>query len=136
MSRMAVEFADVSKRFWAVRALRDVSFSIRSGDVHALLGANGAGKSTLLKILCGVYPKGSYEGIVRIGERVAAMRSPDDALRQGIGYVPQEISVIEPLTVAENIFVGRVGRGGGIWVSQADLNRRAGTLLEEHDIDL
>lgn len=137
MQGPAVEFQNVSMSFGPVRALENVSFAVRAGGVHALLGANGAGKSTLLKILCGVYPAGGYGGAVLVNGRPAAFRAPHDALRQGIGYVPQEITVIEALTVAENIFVGRTGIDGtGVLVAHGELRARAARLLAEHRIDL
>jgi ABC-type sugar transport system ATPase subunit len=135
-STAAVSFHDISMRFGAVRALSNVTFAVRSGQVHGLLGANGAGKSTLLKILSGVYKHGTYDGNVQVRGRQVILKSPDNALRQGIGYVPQEISVIEPLTVAENIYVGRVGVGGTPWVSRRELYRRAQRLLDANGISL
>ncbi len=124
----AIEIANVSKNFGPIRALDNVSFQIRRGQIHCLVGANGAGKSTLMKILDGVYPTGSYRGTICVNGQPAEMRSPHDAKRQGIGYVPQEISVIEALSVAENIFVGQVRRPGRWWVSQREL--KCALLLE------
>jgi ABC-type sugar transport system ATPase subunit len=136
MSDYAVEVENVSKHFGAVCALSDVTLSVRKGHIHALVGANGAGKSTLVKILDGVYPTGSYQGRVRVAGSEVVMRSPHDARRQGIAYVPQEIMVIEALSVAENIFVGQVGHGGGWWVSSRELHDRAQRFLRDHHLDL
>ncbi|MBI4583864.1 MAG: sugar ABC transporter ATP-binding protein [Planctomycetes bacterium] len=136
MSDHAIEMEDIAKDFGAVRALKGVTLRVRGGSIHALVGANGAGKSTLMKILDGVYPAGSYRGEIRIAGARAALRSPHDARRKGIGYVPQEISVIEPLSVAENIFVGQTGRGGHFWTSRRELEGRARRFLEEQRISL
>lgn len=136
MNDTAIEFAEISMNFGAVQALNAVSFHVGRGRIHALLGANGAGKSTLLKILSGVYPAGTYRGAITIGGEAFTPRGPSHALQLGIAYVPQEISVIEPLSVAENIFVGRTGRDGGWWVNRRELNDRTGCFLREHGIDL
>ena len=105
-----LEMRRITKEFPGVRALDDVTLQVRRGHIHALLGENGAGKSTLMKILDGVYPAGTFQGEIILAGVPIQLRSPHDAQRKGIGYVPQEISVIEGLTVAENIFVGHWGR--------------------------
>jgi ABC-type sugar transport system ATPase subunit len=136
MNDYAIEMEGISKDFGPVRALYDVTLRARRGHIHALVGENGAGKSTLMKILDGVYPTGSYRGKLRVDGQRVELRSPHDAKRKRIGYVPQEISVIEPLSVAENIFVGHFGRGRVWWVSRRELNSRARQFLRERHIDL
>ena len=136
MHPFAIEVENVAKEFGAVRALRGVSLRIRRGQIHCLVGANGAGKSTLMKILDGVYPTGEYRGTIRVDGQPVDLRSPHDAKQKGIGYVPQEITVIEGLSVAENIFVGQVRGPGRWWVSQRELCRRAGEFLRERHIEL
>ncbi len=99
-----LEIQSVSKSFPGVQALRDVSFVVQTGEVHALVGENGAGKSTLMKLLSGVYP--DYEGTIFFeGERLA-LRNPHDAQLRGIAIIHQELNLIPELTVAENIFLG------------------------------
>ena len=97
----------ISKTFPGTRALNDVDFTLRKGEIHALMGENGAGKSTLIKVLTGVYPKDSgticLDGVP--GE--AQIHSPQDAQNLGISTVYQEINLCPNLTVAENMFIGR-----------------------------
>ena len=119
-----LEFIDIHKSFGAVRALRGVSFAVRSGETHALMGENGAGKSTLLKILAGiVVPDG---GEIRLDDRRLALSSPRDALAHGIGMVYQEMVTFPNLTVTGNIFAGRelTGRGGVLLEREMRLRTR------------
>jgi ribose transport system ATP-binding protein len=135
-SPFAVEAVGIYKRFAGVPALRGCDLRVRRGNIHALLGQNGAGKSTLVKILNGVYPRDSFEGAIRINNRPVDFRSPAQAHQCGIGYVPQEIEVIEPLSVAENLFAGqmtsrRSTARSGIFVHRRQLESEARALLEE-----
>jgi ribose transport system ATP-binding protein/D-xylose transport system ATP-binding protein len=84
----------ITKSFSGVPALQGVDFSVRAGEIHALLGQNGAGKSTLVKILNGVHPAGSYTGTITLGGEPAEFRSPHEARAAGVAYVPQEIEVL------------------------------------------
>ncbi len=129
----------MTKRFGGVHALRGVSLRVRRGAVHAVVGENGAGKSTLMKILDGVYPAGSYGGQILLNGEAVEFHSPHDARLKGVGYVPQEIGVIESLSVAENIFVGSLagGRGGGAGiVNFSKLYQRAEQFLAERGLPL
>jgi len=135
-SRFALEMHGISKSFPGVRALSEVTIRIEHKHVHALIGENGAGKSTLMKILDGVYPAGQFEGKIILDDRPVTLRSPFDARRQGIGYVPQEITVLENLTVAENIFVGLWNAKGGGLVSFPKLFARAQALLDSINVQL
>src|SRR6516165_3794725 len=98
----ALVLRNVSKTFPGVRALDDVSFEVRFGEVHALLGENGAGKSTLIKIISGVYPPDSGE--MEVNGRAARFTRPSEAQAHGIATIYQEFSLYPELTVAENIF--------------------------------
>jgi D-xylose transport system ATP-binding protein len=98
----------ITKRFGAFHALRDVSFELRAGEVHALCGENGAGKSTLIKLLAGVHEHGSYEGTIELAGQVAAFRSTREAEQAGIAIVHQELALFGGMTVAENLFLGRL----------------------------
>jgi ribose transport system ATP-binding protein len=96
---------DVGKSFDRTVALRSINWRVEGGEIHGLVGENGAGKSTLLKILIGQYPHGTFEGAVLVNGREVRLRRPADAAAYGIGVVPQETSVIDSLTVAENVML-------------------------------
>lgn len=132
----AVEMRGISKEFPGVRALNDVTLRIKRGSIHALLGENGAGKSTLMKILDGVYPSGSFSGEIVLEGVAVEFHSPQDARRKGVGYVPQEIAVLEELTIAENIFIGHWTAGSSWLVDFEGLFARADKFLNECRIAL
>ncbi len=130
-----LEMNHVTKRFPGVVALKDVTFKVKQATIHGLVGENGAGKTTLMKILAGTYPHGTYEGELRLNGQVLELHSSADALNAGIGVVPQEISVIEQLTVAENIVVGR-WNGGGAIVSMSQIRKTVADFLASYRISL
>jgi D-xylose transport system ATP-binding protein len=125
-----LEMRAITKSFPGVRALDGVTFDLRQGEVHALVGENGAGKSTLMKILGGVYPHGSYGGEIRIEGAEQRFSGVRDAETAGIAVVFQELSLVKEMTVGENIFLGREPRRFGV-VRWEELYRRAGQLLED-----
>jgi ribose transport system ATP-binding protein len=129
-----LELEGVSKRFPGVRALDDVRFDLRAGEVHALMGENGAGKSTLIKILCGVQPPDSGE--IRLAGEPVRIASPTEANALGIGPVHQELHLEPYLSVAENIFLGRqpVGRAG--LISRRRLAAEAARVLSDLGVPL
>jgi ribose transport system ATP-binding protein len=100
-----LECRRLSKRFGHAVALDGVDFTLLPGEVHGLVGTNGAGKSTLMKILAGALP--DYEGEIALGGQVARLNSPQAARSRGIAMVFQELSGVGPLSVAENLFLGR-----------------------------
>ena len=104
---------------------------MRAGEIHALLGQNGAGKSTLVKILNGVHPAGAFTGEIVLAGQPVSFASPADAAAAGIVYVPQEIEVLEQLTVAENVFAGRTGLGQGILVNRRALETRTRAIFAD-----
>jgi ABC-type sugar transport system ATPase subunit len=124
----------VSKSFPGVRALRDASFAVSRGEVHALLGENGAGKSTLMKIASGALAPD--EGQVTIGGAVLGRYTPKAARALGLRIVHQERQIAPHLTVGENILLGRVPAGRFGVVSGRRIVRAAGALLDELGIDL
>jgi ribose transport system ATP-binding protein len=128
-----VEIINVSKSFRAVHALTDVSFNVKPGEIHALVGENGAGKSTLMKVLSGVYRKDS--GTIKVDGKPVEIRSPHEGRQLGIGIVYQELALIPDLTAAENIFIKRLSGGWGL-IDWRDLNQRAGELLRGVGFDI
>jgi rhamnose transport system ATP-binding protein len=128
----ALTLRNVSKFFPGVCALDDVSFDVRPGEVHALLGENGAGKSTLIKIISGVYPPDA--GGMQVNGREVHFAHPGEAQSQGIATIYQEFSLYPELTVAENIFSGHMPRGlFGSALDWAKAAREAAKLLESLD---
>src|SRR5579862_7191663 len=91
--------------FPGVRALDGVDFDVVAGEVHALIGENGAGKSTLVRILAGEVT--GYGGEVRLDGVARRLADPREAIASGIAVIPQELQLVEPLSVAENIYLGR-----------------------------
>ena len=120
----------ICKSFPGVRALNNVDFTLRKGEIHALMGENGAGKSTLIKVLTGVSEYIKDEGSIRIEgiEGEAKIHSPQQAQEAGISTVYQEIALCPNLTVAENMFIGRTG---GAFVHKKDYEKRATEILNE-----
>ncbi|MBL9205476.1 MAG: sugar ABC transporter ATP-binding protein, partial [Opitutaceae bacterium] len=105
MESALLELRGVGKRFPGVVALAGVDFSVRRGEIHALLGENGAGKSTLIKVLTGVHP--ADEGTFQLDGRPIRPKSPREAEELGISTVYQEVNLVPSLSVAENITLGR-----------------------------
>lgn len=122
----------LTKKFGGVTALDGVSFDLRSGEIHALLGENGAGKSTLIKTLAGVHTPDS--GVIRIDERVATIRNVSDADGYGIRVIHQELSLTPNLSIAENIFLGRELSHYG-WLTRRQIYKRAEALIAELGLD-
>ena len=125
-----LEARGLTKRFPGVTALRNVNFALAAGEIHALCGENGAGKSTLIKLLSGIHPYGSYEGELRVDGRVSEFHTIRDAEAAGIAVITQEFALVEDLSVAENIFLGRAPRRG-FSVDWLEMNRRAAALLAD-----
>ncbi len=124
-----LEAFHITKHFPGTIALNDVQFELRRGEIHALMGENGAGKSTLMKILSGVYTADAGE--VRFEGRPVAPANPHQALQLGIAIVHQELSVVRPLTVAENVFPGRLPTNRWGMVRYRELFESAGRVLED-----
>ncbi|WP_143270974.1 sugar ABC transporter ATP-binding protein [Bradyrhizobium brasilense] len=124
----------INKRFGGVRALRDVNLEVRAGEVHALLGENGAGKSTLIKILSGVHAADS--GTIEIAGKPATFDSPARSREAGIAVVYQDLSLVESLSVADNLLLGREPRTRFGFVRERELMARAGAFLSELGIPL
>lgn len=106
MSEYILEMNNISKTFPGVKALDEVSFKVKKGEIHCLVGENGAGKSTLMKVLSGVYPHGDYEGDIVFNGQVQKYSGISDSEKAGIAIIYQELALVPELTVYENIFLG------------------------------
>ncbi|WP_030737758.1 sugar ABC transporter ATP-binding protein [Streptomyces griseus] len=123
-----LEARSVSKRFPGVVALDDVSFALRAGEVHALVGENGAGKSTLIKVLTGVYR--SDEGEVRVSGEPVRFSRPFEAQQAGISTIYQEVNLVPLMSVARNIFLGREPKNRLGLIDFSRMNRETTELLD------
>jgi D-xylose transport system ATP-binding protein len=126
---------EITKRFPGVLALDRVSFDVRGGEIHALVGENGAGKSTLMKVLGGVYGHGTYDGEVRVDGEVRRFAGVRDAEEAGIAVVHQELSLVPEFSIAENVFLGREPRRFGV-IRGEEMHSRAQRGLDELHLEL
>ncbi len=131
MTAHVLSLSGVSKSFPGVRALHDISFALRAGEVTALVGENGAGKSTIVKILTGIYTPDSGE--VRVRDGATTFASPRDAWSAGIAAIHQETVMFDELSVAENIFMGHMPVKGSKLVDWALMSTQAAALLKRVD---
>ena len=123
----------ICKSFSGVPVLRDVDFEVRKGEIHALMGENGAGKSTLIKMITGVYTMDS--GQIYWDGKPVAIHSYQDCQKLGIACIYQELSVIPPLTVAQNIYLGREPKKFGL-IDYKKMNEMAEKLIKQYDFPL
>ncbi|HET6408965.1 MAG TPA: sugar ABC transporter ATP-binding protein [Chthoniobacteraceae bacterium] len=135
MSEVILQARGITKRFPGVVALKDVTFDLHAGEIHALCGENGAGKSTLIKLLSGIHPHGSYEGELLVNGQLAQFRGIADAEKAGIAVIYQELALVDELTVAENIFLGAEATKFGL-VDWSRVRREARDLLARFDVQL
>jgi len=134
MNDVIVTMEHISKSFPGVKALDDVSFELRSGEVMALLGENGAGKSTLMKILSGIYTRDGGS-VSLFGEPVGDL-NPKLAKKHGVAIIHQELNMCAHLTVAENMFLGREPVVAGGILSERQMRREARKVLERLQVDI
>lgn len=134
MGEYILEMVNISKHFPGVQALKDVTFRLRSGSVHSLMGENGAGKSTLMKCLVGLYQKDGGQ-IILNGTEVS-IKNPSDSTQKGISMIHQELSTVNDRSVAENIFLGRFPIKGGIFVNHREMYKRTGEILNSLNMDI
>ena len=130
-----LEMRNIVKEFPGVRALDGVSFTLESGEFHALVGENGAGKSTLMKVLSGVYPEGTFEGEILMDDAIRHFRGVRESENAGIAIIYQELSLVKELTVGENIFLGREPSRLGV-IDSTKLYHDAAKLLRELHLDI
>ena len=128
---VVLEMRDISKNFTGVSCpFSHVDFTLRKGEIHALMGENGAGKSTLIKVLTGVHEFESGSIHMAGNSNVIVNHSPQEAQANGISTVYQEVNLCPNLTVAENLFIGREPRKFGM-IDWKQMNERSGKLLRE-----
>ena len=126
-----VSLTGMSKSFVGVKVLKEVSFDVRAGEVHALLGENGAGKSTLIKIMSGLYSPDA--GTIIVDGKEVKFASTRDASAAGLATVYQELLLFPELTVAENVFLGNYPRTPAGWIDWAEARARTRSLLDQLD---
>lgn len=133
MSNYILEMNDISKSFPGVKALQNVSLKVKYGEVHCLMGENGAGKSTLINILAGLLEKDTGE--IFIDQKPVSINNPHDAYRNGISFIFQELSVVDTLTVEENMTLGFESSYGSI-VNKKENIKRVKNILQKLNIDI
>jgi ABC-type sugar transport system ATPase subunit len=131
---LLIDMRSVTKRFPGVVALEGVSFAIQPGELHAICGENGAGKSTLMKILSGVYTE--YEGEILIRGAAVRFKSTRDAEAAGVSIIHQELNLVEQLSAAANIFLGRERRTALGFLDDRSMEREAAALFERLKCDV
>ena len=121
-----VEMRGIYKYFGTFCANKNVDFTLRKGEIHALLGENGAGKSTLMNVLYGMY--NSAEGQIFINGKEVKIASPNDAIAEGVGMVHQHFMLIPQLTVTQNVFMGM--KEAGLVYKMKELNKRVADMSQ------
>ncbi|GIF78380.1 multiple monosaccharide ABC transporter ATP-binding protein [Asanoa siamensis] len=135
MTDVLLEMRGITKTFPGVKALEDVTITVRRGEIHAICGENGAGKSTLMKVLSGVYPHGSYTGEIVFDGQPVRFGGIRDSEAQGVVIIHQELALVPYLSIAENIFLGNEKRGRGGLIDWNLANAEAAKLLAEVGLD-
>jgi D-xylose transport system ATP-binding protein len=107
VTNAALEMRSITKQFPGVKALDNVTFTVKQGEIHALCGENGAGKSTLMKVLSGLYPSGTYNGHIVINGEEKHFHKIKDAEDAGIAIIYQELALVKDLSIGENLFLGK-----------------------------
>jgi len=130
MNTPILEMKNITKEFPGVKALNNVSFQVKEGEIHCLVGENGAGKSTLMKVLSGVYPHGEYTGDIIFGGKIQNFNGISDSEKAGIAIIYQELALIPEMTVYENIFLGHEIKNGSL-IDWNETIKRAGEMLKK-----
>ncbi len=130
-----LEMRGITKEFPGVKALDGVTFDLREGEFHSLVGENGAGKSTLMKVLSGVYPFGTYSGDIVVDGEARQFQNIRQAEEAGIAIIFQELSLVKELTVAENIFLGKEPNKFGI-INWSEVYQKSSQLLDDLNLSL
>ena len=130
-----LEMKNITKEFPGVKALDDVTFSVKRGEIHCLVGENGAGKSTLMKVLSGVYPFGQYEGDIVFDGQNQRFNNIRDSEQTGISIIYQELALVPELTIYENIFLGNEIRNGQL-IDWNETIKRSTEMLKKVQLDV
>jgi len=130
-----LEMKDITKEFPGVKALSNVTFQVKEGEIHCLVGENGAGKSTLMKVLSGVYPYGEYTGQITFNGEEQKFARIHDSEKVGIAIIYQELALVPEMTVYENIFLGNEIRRGMV-VDWNETIKRATEMLKKVKLDI
>ena len=132
MDQLLLKMEGIEKSFPGVHALSNCRFDLRKGEIHALVGENGAGKSTMMKVLTGIHAPDA--GVISLEGNSMSFRSPRDAQLAGISMVHQELNLMNHLTVAQNIFIGRESEG--LFLNERSINKRAIELFDRLNIKM
>ncbi len=132
--RISLRMKRVTKAFPGTLAVDGVDFDVRQGEVHALLGENGAGKSTLMKMLAGSFA--DYTGEIQINGESVTLRTPSEAIDNGIGMIYQELSLARPITIAENVLVGRLPKKNFLMLDKQKMREETLKILESVGLEL
>lgn len=135
MSTPVLEMKNITKEFPGVKALNNVSFKVKEGEIHCLVGENGAGKSTLMKVLSGVYPHGTYSGDIIFSGNVQNFRGINDSEKAGIAIIYQELALVPEMSVYENIFLGHEITKG-VTIDWNETIKLAGEMLQKVKLDV
>jgi ABC-type sugar transport system, ATPase component len=130
MSEYILEMDNITKEFPGVIALKNVTFQVRKGEIHALVGENGAGKSTLMNVLSGIYPYGSYTGSIIFKGTECRFKNIRESEAVGIAIIHQELALSPYMTIAENIFLGNERAKHGV-INWDETNRKAIELMKK-----
>lgn len=134
MSETILEMKNIEKYFSGVHALKSVSFDLKAGEVHALMGENGAGKSTLMKVLTGIHNRDG--GTIKLFGKDVNFSNISESQKAGISMIHQELNMMNHLTVAQNIFIGREEMIGGIFIDDKKMENEAKKLFDKIGIDI
>ncbi|WP_349305417.1 sugar ABC transporter ATP-binding protein [Bacillus sp. FJAT-50079] len=127
---MVLEMDSISIRFPGVLAVDNANLSVKAGEVRSLVGENGAGKSTLMKALSGVHPSGNYDGEIRLEGKTMGFQGVADAEKNGIIMVPQELNLVDDLSIAENLFMNQLPENKG-FIDYFNLYSEAERIMKE-----
>lgn len=131
MSDIILEMNHITKEFSGVKALDDVNFKVKRGEIHGLCGENGAGKSTLMNVLSGVYPYGSYSGDIVYNGDTCQFHNIKESEAKGIVIIHQELALSPYLSIAENVFLGNEVTSAKGVINWTETNKRAKEMLEK-----